>query len=185
MREQLPGDRLEVALLFLSDPVVVAVLAPARRVLVAVVALPAGAVGAEVRSSSVASIRRHLEEAGARPIDHHREQPAELVLDRGELPDERGPVHREPRAVHPGAAAPRRARSASQAKMRDPWVAGRSRRRPPGTSAIRLEVRAHRLASCAGRSRPSRGERLSAAFTRFLNLIRYLPRRRSRGSSLR
>ena len=69
-----------------------------RPVLVAVEALAPGAVGAE--AEQLAGLEGgDLEEAGAGAVEHHREQPAELILDRGQLPDQRRAVDGQPGAV--------------------------------------------------------------------------------------
>src|SRR5438093_1294261 len=67
-----PRDRLEVALLFGADPVVIGVLAPARPALVAVEALAAGAIGAEAGQLQ-GIVGRDLEEAGPHPVENDRE----------------------------------------------------------------------------------------------------------------
>ena len=154
-REQLARDGLVVPLLLRADPVVVGVLAPARAALVAVEPPAAGAVGAEA-GQLPGVVGRHLEEPGARPVQHHRQQPAELVLDRGELADERRRVHGQAGAVAPpAAAAPRTGRCASQAKSAMPWVttadspvsgdtAGSARdrgRSPPARRAVEAQPR--------------------------------------------
>ncbi len=97
--EQLPGDRLVVALLLLPDPVVVGVLTPAAGpVLVAVEAFTASAVGADP-GHLARFVGGHLEEPGLAPIEHHGEQPAKLVFHRRELAYQRAGIHREAGAM--------------------------------------------------------------------------------------
>ena len=99
--EELPGHGLEVALLLLADPVVVRVLAPHGAGLIAVEPLAAGAVGPEPRELP-GLVGRHLEEPRGGPVEHHGQQPPELVLHRRQLAHQRRAVHRQARTVHHG-----------------------------------------------------------------------------------
>jgi len=69
-----------VALFFLPNPVVVGMLAPsAGSILITVKSLAPGALGAETGQLQRVE-RGNLEEAGPGPIQHDRQQPAELFL---------------------------------------------------------------------------------------------------------
>ena len=150
--------------------------------LVAVEPLAPGAVGAEA-GQLARVVGGHLEEPGAGPVEHHGEQPAELVFDRRELAHQR--ASRPPPGGSggpPAAARPRTGRSPRRRRWRCPGCAAGSRA-SGGTAAP---------ARGRGRPRPAppRAARAGAApattsRTRFLTLMRYLPRLRSRGSSFR
>jgi hypothetical protein len=75
------------------------VLPPQRAAAVATEPLAARAVGAKT-GQLLGVIGRDLEEPGPHAIHHHREQPPELVLHRGELPHQRREIHGQTRAVN-------------------------------------------------------------------------------------
>ena len=98
-REELPGHRLEVALLLLADPVVVRVLAPAwcRPYRCGTACRGCCRPGARQLPGVV---RRHLEKPRGGPVEHHGQEPPEFVLHRRQLAHQRRAVHRQARTVH-------------------------------------------------------------------------------------
>src|SRR5690242_11191264 len=82
--KQLARDRLVMALFFLTDAVVIGVLAPTRAILIAMKFLASGALGSQARQLHRV-VRGDLEEAGTLAIQHDGNQPTELVLYRSQL----------------------------------------------------------------------------------------------------
>ena len=179
--KELPGDRLVMPLLLLPDSVVVTVLSPPGAVLIAMEALAPGAVGMEV-DQLASAVSGHLENAGTGPIQHHGQQAAKLILDRRELSHQRATVHGKTGAMD------QRQRTVSNSPMPFAGKDGQPLgvRQVAGVPQILLhpiEIAGDLVRNCPVQTQS--GSACTADFTRFLSLIRYLPRERSLGSSLR
>ena len=99
--EELLGDGSIVALLLLADPAAPAVLADARRVTpLGVEPLAAHLVPGQL-SDPAGLEGGDLPDLGTGTVEHHGEVAAHLLLERGELTDQGGPLHGEPAAVDP------------------------------------------------------------------------------------